>query len=169
MKLLTSFCLLLTSLTTTIHAHDATPNVHTKRDNMKIPNQTELLRMANSLSTNDTSPSFSRVSPNVTWDVLGTHQAAGHYTSLASWKKNALGEIQKVLDEPLRLSVRNVIGGRPQNWAVLELEAHSECLNGLPYDQDYAWVMRFNEEGIIVHVRAYLDSALVQRAIEENT
>ncbi|KAH9835084.1 Tubulin gamma chain [Teratosphaeria destructans] len=162
-----------------------TPEVHTRKNTTRIPNQTELLRMANSLATNDTSPFFSRVAANVIWDVLGTHQAAGHYTSLgespppppphnplpqdprihlhelrltdlsrqpAAWRKNAFGVIQRVLEKPLRLSVRNVIGGRPQSWAVLELEAHSRCKNGLHYDQDYAWVMKFDEEGMIVHV-----------------
>jgi hypothetical protein len=39
---------------------------------------------------------------------------------------------------------------------------------GLQYDNRFCWVTRWNTEGIIVQVRAYLDSALVQRAITEN-
>lgn len=39
---------------------------------------------------------------------------------------------------------------------------------GMPYPQRYAWVMRFDERGVIVQVRAYLDSALVQKAVESN-
>jgi len=39
---------------------------------------------------------------------------------------------------------------------------------GLKYDNTYAWVCRWNKDGQIVQVRAYLDSALVKQAIEEN-
>jgi hypothetical protein len=39
---------------------------------------------------------------------------------------------------------------------------------GLVYDNTFSWVTRWNTEGIIVEVRAYFDSALVQRIITEN-
>ena len=39
---------------------------------------------------------------------------------------------------------------------------------GLPFENAYAWVMRFDEDGTVREVRAYLDSALVKQAIEEN-
>ena len=39
---------------------------------------------------------------------------------------------------------------------------------GLKFDNTYAWCMRFDEDGIIVEVRAYLDSWMVKQAIEEN-
>lgn len=40
--------------------------------------------------------------------------------------------------------------------------------SGLKFDNTYAWCMRFDEEGMIVEVRAYLDSWMVKQAIEEN-
>ena len=40
--------------------------------------------------------------------------------------------------------------------------------SGLKFDNTYAWSMRFDEDGIIVEVRAYLDSWMVKQAIEEN-
>ena len=39
---------------------------------------------------------------------------------------------------------------------------------GLKFDNTYAWCMRFDKDGIIVEVRAYLDSWMVKQAIEEN-
>lgn len=69
----------------------------------------------------------------------------------------------------------------------VELKADAVCKNGMPYPQRYAWAMRFDQKGIIVQaslgctvhaliaadfcpkVRAYLDSALVQKAVDENT
>ncbi|OTA35931.1 hypothetical protein BTJ68_04164 [Hortaea werneckii EXF-2000] len=100
----------------------------------------------------------------------GDHPAAGHFTSLEAWKQGALGTINQILREPLALKVVNVVGGgRDQEWALVELEANAVCKNGMPYPQRYAWVMRFDETGIIVQVRAYLDSALVQKAVDSNS
>jgi ketosteroid isomerase-like protein len=39
----------------------------------------------------------------------------------------------------------------------------------MPYPQRYAWLLRFDEKGIIVQARAYLDSALVQKAVDGNS
>jgi ketosteroid isomerase-like protein len=39
---------------------------------------------------------------------------------------------------------------------------------GLKFDNTYAWVVRFDEGGQVVEVRAYLDSWMVKQAIEEN-
>ena len=39
---------------------------------------------------------------------------------------------------------------------------------GLQYDNTFSWVTRWNDEGFIVQVRAWFDSALVSRVITEN-
>lgn len=39
--------------------------------------------------------------------------------------------------------------------------------NGMRFDNYYCWVVYFRE-GVIVKVRAYLDSAMVARLFEEN-
>ena len=44
----------------------------------------------------------------------------------------------------------------------------SDVIKGLYFDNTYAWVTRWNAEGQIVQVRAYLDSVLVAKAIFEN-
>lgn len=64
--------------------------------------------------------------------------------------------------------MHNIVGGGEQEWAVIELKADATCLNGMPYNQQYAWIMRFDEKGTVVEARAYLDSALVQKAVDEN-
>jgi ketosteroid isomerase-like protein len=51
--------------------------------------------------------------------------------------------------------------------AAVEMESLSTALNGKPFDNRYCWIVHFSDE-TIVEVRAYLDSALVQRLIEEN-
>ncbi|KAI6821765.1 hypothetical protein KC340_g4639 [Hortaea werneckii] len=122
------------------------------------PTKTECETLCSHLSTSDPSPFFDRVSPDVVWDVM------------EAWKQGALGTINRILREPLALKVVNVVGGgTDQDWAVVELEANAVCKNGMPYPQRYAWVMRFDESGSIVQVRAYLDSALVQKAVDSNS
>ncbi|SMR42918.1 unnamed protein product [Zymoseptoria tritici ST99CH_1A5] len=132
------------------------------------PSKAEIESFCASLATSDPSPFFDRVSKNVQWTVLGTHPAAGHFTSLEDWKKGALGVINDVLSAPLQLKVVNVVGGGDEDWALLELEANAVCKNGMDYPQRYAWVMRFDSSGMIVQVRAYLDSALVQKAVDSD-
>jgi uncharacterized protein len=51
--------------------------------------------------------------------------------------------------------------------AVVELRSHAIAKNGMRFDNRYCWVTRFDGE-TIVEVRAYLDSALVQKLIDEN-
>lgn len=50
--------------------------------------------------------------------------------SAEDWKQNALGVINKILREPLKLELKNVIGGGDQEWAVIELEANGVAKNG---------------------------------------
>ena len=71
-----------------------------------------------------------------------------------AWKKNALGTINAVLKEPLKLRVRNVVGGGDQAWAVLELEANGVCKNGMEYPQRYSWWLHFDDKGVVYEVRS---------------
>lgn len=91
--------------------------------------------------------------------IIGTHPAAGHFTSLGDiprnecigerlltgcaedWKKGALGVINAVLKEPLKLSVLNVVGGGDQAWATVELEAKGGvCKNGMGHTNELEFV-----------------------------
>ena len=46
-------------------------------------------------------------------------------------------------------------------------ERLNNAKSGMQFDNRYCWVIRFKEE-MIVEVRAHLDSALVQKLIDEN-
>lgn len=39
---------------------------------------------------------------------------------------------------------------------------------GLEFENTYAWVMRFDDQGLVAQVRAYLDSTLVADAVHGN-
>jgi ketosteroid isomerase-like protein len=107
---------------------------------------------------------FEHVSENVDWTVEGTHPLAGRYTSKQDFRTHTFDRLNKILPGGAQLHVQNIlIDG---DWAAVELRSHATAITGMRFDNRYCWVIRF-EENIIVEVRAYLDSALVQKLIDE--
>jgi uncharacterized protein len=107
---------------------------------------------------------FEHVSENVDWTVEGTHPLAGHYTSKQDFQIHTFDRLNKILPEGAQLRVQHIwVDG---DWAVVELRSHATAITGMRFDNRYCWVIRF-KEGTIVEVRAYLDSALVQKLIDE--
>ncbi|KAI5357552.1 Putative NTF2-like domain superfamily protein [Septoria linicola] len=134
----------------------------------KYPSVEEIHALFSNLSGNP-SAFFDRVSPKVDWTVMGTHPCAGRYTSLQDFQTSTLERLGKIMQAPgIQLMPRNVIGGGEQEWCTVELVVNAICKNGLVFDNCYAWCCRFDDHGIIVEVRAYLDSWLVRQAIVEN-
>ena len=50
---------------------------------------------------------------------------------------------------------------------MVELYSLATANNGLRFDNRYCWIVYF-EDGVIVRVRAYLDSAMVAELLREN-
>ena len=118
-----------------------------------------------SLEQGDGEGFFEHVSDDVDWTVMGTHPLAGRYRSKAAFRDATFARLAKILPGGAQLHLEHLIVSGDQ--AVVELRSDATARNGLRFDNRYCWVMRFQEE-VVVEVRAYLDSALVARAIEEN-
>lgn len=70
-------------------------------------------------------------------------------------------------EHPVWPKVQNIVGGGPnEEWAVVEMTNQSMTKTGLEYNNTFAWATRWNTEGKIVQVRAYLDTALVRDIVE---
>jgi len=108
---------------------------------------------------------FRHVAIDVNWTVMGTHPLAGTYHNRETFIRNTFGRLNRVLRDGVKLRVTNVVISG--DIAAVELEALSTALNGAPFNNRYCWVCRFENEKI-VEVRAYLDSALVQKLLDEN-
>ncbi|KAK7540559.1 uncharacterized protein J3D65DRAFT_615699 [Phyllosticta citribraziliensis] len=136
----------------------------------KYPSPEEIKAIFKPMEEGEAEKVFERVHPHVDWTVMGTHPIAGRYTSLEDFLNSTLKRLTAIMKtSPIRIKTRNVIGGGDSEWAVVELYADGvECKNGLKFENTYAWCMRFNEDGQIVQVRAYLDSALIKQILEEN-
>ncbi|PGH23914.1 hypothetical protein AJ80_01976 [Polytolypa hystricis UAMH7299] len=119
---------------------------------------------ANWESGGDPEKFFARVSDEVEWLVMGHSEMSKLYVGKTFFRASTFSILNPILTKPITMSVRNVVGGGDQAWAVAEMTADSVCKNGMVYDQVYA----FNEEGQIVEVRAYVDTQLVTEVMEAN-
>jgi len=108
---------------------------------------------------------FDHVADRVDWTVEGTHPLAGRYLSKAAFQAHTFARLNKILPGGTQLHVQSVL--TDGDWAVVELRSHATARNGMRFDNRYCWVIRFDGE-FIVEVRAYLDSALVQKLIDGN-
>ena len=103
---------------------------------------------------------------------MGSTPMSKTYTSLQDFLDATIKVLgNDVLTEPLRLQVKNVIampieGG---TYAVVELAAmDAKCQNGMTYDMKYCWVVRYGQDEKINEARAYIDTDLLNRAIDGN-
>jgi uncharacterized protein len=118
------------------------------------------------LANGDAPTFFNNVADDVSWRVTGTdNPLSGNYTSKSEFVAKTFQRLGKLMDGPMKLAVVNVIVDG--NMAAVELKANAKAKSGSDFANEYCWVCRFENEKI-VQVRAYLDSALVKRVIEEN-
>ena len=117
------------------------------------------------LENGEGSAFFQHVAENVDWTVMGTHPLAGHYLSKKAFIEGTFAKLGQVLPYGAQLHTENVIVEGDQ--AVVELHSLATAMNGMRFDNHYCWVVSFRD-GLIVRVRAYLDSALVARLFKEN-
>jgi len=117
------------------------------------------------LENGDGAAFFEHVADNVDWIVEGTHPLAGHYLSKKAFIEGTFTKLSQVLPNGAQLHVEDLVV--KDNEAVVELHSLATAKNGLRFDNRYCWVVYFRD-GVIVRVRAYLDSAMVARLFEEN-
>jgi uncharacterized protein len=117
------------------------------------------------LENGDGAAFFEQVADDVDWTVMGTHPLAGQYPSKKAFIAGTFAKLGQVLPLGTQLHVENVIVQDDQ--AVVELHSLAIAKNGMRFDNRYCWVVYFRD-GVIVRVRAYLDSAMVARLFQEN-
>jgi ketosteroid isomerase-like protein len=117
------------------------------------------------LENGDGAAFFEQVADDVDWTVMGTHPLAGQYPSKKAFIAGTFTKLGQVLPQGAQLHVENVIVQDDQ--AVVELHSLATAKNGMRFDNHYCWVVYFRD-GVIVRVRAYLDSAMVARLFQEN-
>jgi uncharacterized protein len=117
------------------------------------------------LEIGDGAAFFEHVADNVDWIVMGTHPLAGHYRSKKAFIAGTFDKLAQVLPQGAQLRLEYLIVKDDQ--AVVELHSLATAKNGMRFDNRYCWVVYF-KNGVIVRIRAYLDSAMVTRLFDEN-
>ncbi|KIW69513.1 hypothetical protein PV04_05386 [Phialophora macrospora] len=115
------------------------------------------------------------IADDVDWTIMGHSPMSRQYSGKQDFVDNTLKVLrERVLTEPLRLEVGDVVGALDgegddiHGEVAVELRAIAAvCKNGLSYDMAYVWMCKF-QKGKIVRVRAYLDTDLLRRAMEQN-
>ena len=125
----------------------------------------EVRALFSKLESGDGNHFFDHVADDVSWTVEGTHPLAGHYHSKEDFFSHTFAILNRILPGGTQLHVESVLVSG--DWAVVELRSMATARSGMRFDNRYCWVVRF-ENGRIVQARAYLDSALVQKLIDEN-
>ncbi|MCR9214171.1 MAG: nuclear transport factor 2 family protein [Proteobacteria bacterium] len=107
-----------------------------------------------------------RLVEDIHWTVKGTHPLAGTFKSKQEYLDGAFNRLTAVLKGGIQLQLEAVyIDGLT---AIVELKSFLTALNGMPYHNEYCWVIHFSEDKQITAITAYLDSALLKQVIEEN-
>jgi len=115
----------------------------------------------------DPQPFLERVANNVHWTVKGTHEMAGEYNSKKDLVERAFAGIGRVLQEgKVMMKIKRILVDG--DYAVAEMESICTALNGRRYNNTYCWIVKF-ENGLITEATAYVDSALVQQILDENS
>ena len=117
------------------------------------------------LEEGDGAAFFEHVADDVDWTVMGTHPLAGHYRSKTSFIAGTFAKLGQVLPQGAQLQMEHLVVNDDE--AVVELHSLATAKNGMRFDNRYCWVVHF-QDGVIVRVRAYLDSAMVAQLFDEN-
>lgn len=125
-----------------------------------------ILKLFSHLESGNSKEFFNHVQENVHWTVMGTHPLAGIYTTKSHFVSATFARLNKVLKEGVLLKVENIL--LDENIAAIEMCALSTANNGKIFNNKYCWIVEFDNKNMIKKVRAYLDSALVQKVLDEN-
>lgn len=108
---------------------------------------------------------WARVADDVDWTVEGTHPLAGRYHSKKDFIEATFSRLEGVLRGGVKLEVQHLyVDG---DTTIAELLSTSVTNEGAPFANRYCWVCRFDGD-MIVEVRAYLDSLMVDYTILRN-
>jgi ketosteroid isomerase-like protein len=131
------------------------------------PTRQQVEALFHNLETGNRDAFFAGMADDVRVTIMGKHILAATYAGKQEFLTRAHGRINRIRNPsvPLKITVRSVMIS--DDHAVVEMHSISTALNGKPIENNYVWICRFSG-GKIVEVRAYTDSASMEKAILEN-
>ncbi len=111
----------------------------------------------------DSAPFLALVADNVRWRIIGSTRVSGTHRSKQAFL-DATSPLGARFKEPLNVKIVSV--RRAGDTVFLQWEGRTRAVNGCDYEQTYCWVLR-TENGTVVDVVVYLDTALVDEVFRE--
>ncbi|MCJ1330083.1 hypothetical protein MMC10_006764 [Thelotrema lepadinum] len=116
-------------------------------------------------------PLTEALDPEVKWRIGSEKQDNVAKTGIynrAGWVEHVFGPLQTKLKDGLKLVPLQVDYKVFGPKAYVEYRGEATQLNGEPYNNDYIWVMVFNDHGKATEIREYLDTGLVREVFANN-
>ncbi|KAF2238878.1 hypothetical protein EV356DRAFT_528771 [Viridothelium virens] len=129
-----------------------------------------ILHFLNEAAAGDPGPFAEALDPEVRWRIGSEVQDDIAKTGMFNrqgWMEQVYGPLQSKLKDgklnliPLEVEV-------VQNKAYVEFKGEGTQNNGRPYNNQYLWVMIFDDNGKATEIREYLDTGLVREVFSNN-
>jgi ketosteroid isomerase-like protein len=115
-------------------------------------------KIMDAMSQGQVAPLFDAMAEDVTWQWMGVNQWSRSFDGKQVVVDTLFGGDAETLGPSSRVEVRSVHADG--DCVVVEHSGRNELPDGRRYDNNYCWILRF-EEGSIQEVREYMDTQLV--------
>lgn len=110
------------------------------------------------------------VVPDVKWTCTGSaHSLAGTRHTVHDHNEATFARLGRKLQEPIKFTVTRVVVDAERDvdgwWCAVETRGEATRATGEPYNNEYAWLMRWNDEGKVDEIRAYFDTMLSEEVL----
>lgn len=96
------------------------------------------------------------LAPDLQWTIAGNSVASKTYTSRQQFVDEVLHPFGQRFAERFRpVAIRGLYADG--DTVIIMWDGHGVALDGLPYDNTYAWFMRFRD-GLVIEATAFYDS-----------
>ena len=102
------------------------------------------------------------VDPIVQWTITGTNVLSGTCLSRQDFIDNAINKLKASLVGGIKMVVQHIYVDN--DTAIVEMKAIATTKKGMPYNNQYAWIQRF-QQGKIIEAKVYYDDVLVNNSI----
>lgn len=132
---------------------DSNPRHYTEQELRNLNAVRQLFDMWNA----GDSSAFDVLDDYATWEITGTSDAAGKYTSKRKFLTNVIAPLNARLSTPLTANVHTLYAD--DDTVIAHFDAEATARDGLPYRNTYAWFLRFRDDKVGSAVAFYDDLA----------
>lgn len=108
---------------------------------------------------------------NIKWTITGQHVLSGTRHDIPSHCDASFNRLLPKLTHPIKFNIVRIMLDEDveedgTRWACVETKGEAWTKLGEEYFNDYIWLTRWDEEGRIVEIRSYFDSAMAQYILD---